>query len=233
MDPRRRAALLVQVDELERRDEALAGMLAELATLTDDVQAVRLHATETVAARESLPAERASAEDERNAANAAVTDAARAVALAEGALRDVESARKPNEEEIERARRDVVQASAEHHDASARRERADARLLELDELETALAARSEGLVVTANAITPRLQAAPRVADAGKGEPGQNVADLDEWGARARAALFVAHSTLASERERVLHEANGLAASVLGDIGALSVALVKERLTQLS
>jgi len=232
VDRVRGEALVAILDELDARDRTLAAMLAELAALTDDVQALRARASETVAGLDGLPADRASATAELEVAHAVLLESAKATAVAQGALDELERGRKPQADQLDRARKELEQAVADEHDATARRDRAAARLADLDELELALGAIGEGLVVTARALTVRLRVAPRVADAGRGEPGPGVRDLDEWGARARAALFVSHSTLATERERVLHEANVLGASVFGDAGALSVALVRQRVAEL-
>ena len=63
-------------------------------------------------------------------------------------------------------------------------------------------------------------------------PGQTLEEIVEWAARAHAALFVVRGGLESERERVVLEANALAAAVLGeDVGGASVALVRQRLEQ--
>ena len=230
MDAARRDAVLTQLDELEGRDRALDESLRELSSLTEEVQALRVTAIATVDALERLPGDRAAAEVEALHARDAVADAARAHAIAEAAVADMESARKRREDELDQARKELQSAADELHDASARGERAATRLAELADLEVSLKAAAEGLVVTARGLAARLHDAPRVTDAGKGSPGTSVFELDEWGARARAALFVAHSTFASERERVLHEANGLGAAVLGEeTGAVSVALVRKQL----
>jgi hypothetical protein len=51
----------------------------------------------------------------------------------------------------------------------------------------------------------------------------------EWGTRARAALLVARSQLASERDAVVRQANELGASVLGEpLPALSAGEIARR-----
>ena len=63
-------------------------------------------------------------------------------------------------------------------------------------------------------------------------PGTSLDELEEWGARAHAALFVVVGGLEGERERIVLEANALAAAALGEqTGAASVALVRRRLEQ--
>ena len=63
-------------------------------------------------------------------------------------------------------------------------------------------------------------------------PGVSLAEIEEWGARAHAALFLVRGSLEGERERLVLEANGLAAAALGDhAGGSSVALVRRRLEE--
>jgi hypothetical protein len=81
----------------------------------------------------------------------------------------------------------------------------------------------------AEELAARLAAAPRVSR-GATEPGPGLAGTIDWGGRARAALFVARAGLDAERERVVREANELAAGALGEaVAATSVAGVRERL----
>ena len=68
-----------------------------------------------------------------------------------------------------------------------------------------------------------------MTDSARDEPGDTLADVEEWGARVRAGLFVAQGTLETERERIVAEANALGTAVLGeDLGGSSVALVRRR-----
>ena len=56
------------------------------------------------------------------------------------------------------------------------------------------------------------------------------ARINMYAARAHAALFVVRGGLENERERIVLEANSLAASALGEQGGgASVALVRQRL----
>jgi hypothetical protein len=71
---------------------------------------------------------------------------------------------------------------------------------------------------------PRLSA-PTAPEAG-------LPSLIEWGARARAALFGARTSLESERESVVREANELGSAVLGEpLFSSSVAGVRRRLEE--
>lgn len=231
MDESQRVSLLRYAEELDERDRVLAAALAELTTLTDDVLALRARAVEVVAALERLPTEvEIAAEDERTA-EAALADAVGALAEAEDRIARLDASRRNKQDEHDQAQRDLIRSRDDVHDATARLERSRARTAQLRDDETAHRAEGEGLVVAARSLAERLRLAPRVTDAGKTEPASGVAQLDEWGARARAALFVAHSTFATDRERVLLEANALGVSVFGeDMGAVSVALIRRRLT---
>ena len=148
---------------------------------------------------------------------------------AERRLDQLMESRRASDEERARARRAVQDAREAVSDAEHRLDRLVAQRAELHDLERALHAESEGLAVDARDVAGALRDAPRLADAGKGEPGSSLAEIDEWGGQARAALFVARGALENERERVVAEANALAASVVGeDLGAASVALVRRR-----
>jgi hypothetical protein len=230
MDDVQRASLLRYAEELDERDRVLAVALDELATLTDDVLSLRARAVEVVAALERIPTDvEVAAQDER-AAEAALADAVGTLDEAEDRLARLDASRRNKQDEHDQAQRDLTRARDDVHDASARLERSRTRTAQLRDDEAAQRAEGEGLVVAARSLAGRLRTAPRVTDAGKTEPGSGVAELDEWGARARAALFVAHSTFVTDRERVLLEANALGVSVFGeDTGAVSVALIRRRL----
>ena len=83
---------------------------------------------------------------------------------------------------------EFARANEAVHDATARRERAHAAVTAARDQLGAARAESATLVVAAGVLAARVRVAPRVADAGKVDPGARiVAELDEWGARARAA----------------------------------------------
>ncbi len=230
MDDRQRASLLRYAEELEERDQALAASLDELLALTDEVLALRARAVVVTATLEQLPGEIEAAAEDRQAAEVALGEATRRLAEAEERVARLEASRRSRQDEVDQAQRDLTRARDDVHDATARVERSRARAAQLADDQAAFQAEGHGLVVTARSLAHRLQKAPRVTDAGKTEPGATVAELDEWGARARAALFVSHSTFVSERERVLLEANALGVSVFGEeTGTVSVALIRRRL----
>ena len=97
---------------------------------------------------------------------------------------------------------------------------------ELADADTAIPALED----EARALSRRLAEVPRISQAGLEPPEPGLAGLDEWASRVAAALLVVRSGLETERERLIREANELAASVLGDpdVGT-SVALARARL----
>ena len=98
--------------------------------------------------------------------------------------------------------------------------------------EVALTAEADGLAVEARQVAGEVAEVPRLSDSGRSAPGTSLAEIDEWGARAHAALFVVRGGLESEREKVVLEANALAAAALGEqTGGASVALVRRRLEE--
>ena len=98
--------------------------------------------------------------------------------------------------------------------------------------EVALRAEADGLAVEAQQVAREVAEVPRLSDSGRAAPGTSLAEIDEWGARAHAALFVVRGGLESEREKVVLEAHALAAAALGEQTAgASVALVRRRLEE--
>lgn len=230
MDTRRREWVADDLGDLERRDEELGRAIETLGALTWEVQSLRVRAVAVCEGVGRIPEDRRQAGAEVAAAREARKRAADVEAEARARLERLEGARRQRDDEIAQARRELDRALDDVRDAARRTVRAEADAAAVDERELALRAEGEGLVVVASALGARLAQAPRVSAAGKEPVATGVDGLDEWGARARAALFVAHSTFASERERLVLEANMLAASVLGeDVGGLSVALVRRRL----
>jgi chromosome segregation ATPase len=228
----RGASLLAHASELDRRDQMLAGEIAVLDELATDVGALRAQAARVLEALQALPGERATAEAAEADARGALARARQALAVAEARLAELERARRSRQDDVDQARRERTRAGEDVHDASARVERIVARRAELDDLGRALDAEAEGLTVEARSVAARIGSNGRVADAGSVEPGTSLDQLERWGAQARASLFVARSALATERERVVVEANTLGSAVLGEpLGASSAAVVRRRIEQ--
>lgn len=230
-DPRSER-LLIAVAELERRDEAIAAEIAEIAELAERAGALRARGAEIAAQLDALPAELEIVATATRAAHEGEQTARVELQEAEDQLAALEGARRRREEDIARARRTAQDAREALDDAEARIVRLEARRAEVHELERALVAETDELVVTARDVAAAIGAVPRVSDAGKTVPGATLGELEEWGARARAALFVARGTLDTERERIVAEAEALGAAVLGeDLAGASVLLVRRRLEQ--
>jgi hypothetical protein len=156
------------------------------------------------------------------------------LAIAEGALAELERARRPKAQALEDARRNVDTAVAAMADARAHVERLAARRAVLQETESRLEREAVDLGRRAHDVASALEALPRLMDAGKSAPAAGLDGLVEWGGRVRAALFVLRGTLETERERIVAEANALGSAVLGeDVGASSVRLVRRRLEEVS
>jgi chromosome segregation ATPase len=191
---------------------------------------VRARAADVAERRATLP-------DEVSTVERAEADAREAAVAARAELEDatsrvaaVESARRPREEEIARAQRTAQDAREALADAESRLTRLADRRRELAELEQALRSEGAQLGAAATEVAAELAHVPRLSEGGKLVPGTTLAEIDEWGSRARAALFVVRGALESERERIVVEAEALGAAALGeDMHGTSVALVRRRL----
>ncbi len=211
--------------ELEERDAALAAQLELLLGLGDAVDGLRVRALELAELLARVPDDRQHLEDAHGGAEQDVDAARSALAEAERAL--------------ERARGEDARATAERHRAHAatdlrtaaeRVERLAARREALELEAEQAAAEASALGSRASELARRLDDAPRASRTDA--PGEGLAELAEWGSRAHAAVLVARSGVETERERVVREANELAAAVLGEpLYATSVAGVRERLAE--
>jgi predicted nucleic acid-binding Zn-ribbon protein len=213
--------------ELERADEAVSATLAELDELAAAVEEVRTGALELEALLIRLPAER-----ERLASDLAEAEPAAA-----------------------QARELLVQAEAEHADATARRDEERARVAarlevrardalrmaerRVDEVrreQAAVAAQVEAvdaeiprLDERARTLAGALAVRPRLAAEAGSVPEPGLTGIAEWGTQARAALFVARGSLASEQDALIRQANELGSLVLGEpVAAWNAAAVARR-----
>jgi hypothetical protein len=218
-------ASLAFAAELEQRDAALAARIAHLGELGRRVDEIRAKAEQLGRFLERLPLDRkqletalADAERDREAARTALDEARRAVKRARG------------ESAAATARRHEAHAASDVRTTEDRRGRLVARREELEREADAAAAGSQSLAAHSRELAAELEAAPRVA--GPEPPASGLDALADWGSRAHAAVFGARSGLETERERVVREANELAASVLGEpLYTTSVAVVRERLEE--
>ena len=98
--------------------------------------------------------------------------------------------------------------------------------------KSAAQAEAFALVRDASDVASRLQDVPRVSASGREAPGQDLAQLSEWGSRVHAALFVVRGQLEGERDRLVREANELGGAVLGEqLAGSNVTLVRRRLEE--
>lgn len=209
--------------ELEQRDGTAAERLAGIASVSAEVERIRLRADELHGLIERLPGERALVEEQ-------ISDAARALVRAraeqvEAALA-VERARGDDAGEI--ARRVEGRAAADVHDAEERSDRLTRRRATLEHDGEQLTAEAIDLERLAATVAAKLGAWPRVSVTAP--PGSGLGELAAWGARAHAAVLVARAGLEAERESIVREANELAASALGEpLYTANVALVRRAL----
>jgi len=211
--------------ELEERDAVLSECLALLLDLERRVEEIRIRAEELGRLVERLP-------HEREQVVSMLAEAERELEAAEQAhmrsQQELERAR--GEEATAKARRQEAQTATGVRNAEERRARLVARLAELDRDELAAREEIRALEARARELAADLDAAPRVAS--PGAPAAGLEGLTDWGSRAHPAVLVARSGLETERERVVREANELAASVLGEpFSATSVDVVRKRLEQ--
>jgi chromosome segregation ATPase len=207
--------------ELEERDRAVAADLAEVRALQADVEELRTHAqagNETIA---RYPA--------------AAAEVAAAVAEAQRELHARERELAAASEEHARAREGDAKAAAQRALTRAEDAASSARkrVARVEDERDALAREHE----RATADRPRLQARAaelgrRLAAAPRTTAVPAAVDAAAWAARARAALFVAAGSLEADRERIVREANELAAAALGEPTAYaSVSLIRARIEQ--
>jgi hypothetical protein len=207
-------ARLDLIRELERADEEVAAVLAELDELYAATEAVRGRALDLEAFFARLPSARAAAaqavDDAERDVRAAEENAERAAA----GLRAVEEAgdaeRLAAARRVDlRARDSLAVARRRHDEALAGRERLATEAAEAERERPELLARA-GELATA------LRERPRLAPDAGAEPGASLADVSAWAPGARAALLVARNSLAAERDAVIRQANELGSLVLGE-----------------
>ncbi len=224
--------LLALAHELERRDADVAARLDAVVAMLRRVDALRQSARRVKADVEAIPGEIEQVEQGERDAQARDMQARRELAEAERRLEEVGRSRRAGEEAKAGAERAMRRAAIGAADAAASVARMRNRLGELAGDAIALRAEGEGLAVEAHDVARAVADVPRLSDSGRAAPGASLDELEEWGARAHAALFVVRGGLESERERIVLEANALAAVALGEpAGGASVALVRRRMEQ--
>ena len=158
-------------------------------------------------------------------------EAARALAEAE---REAEERRASYEEaraaaegsDDPAAQRTEVRTHDLLHSAKRRTMHARAELERLDDERGQLAEKAATLHRRAGEVAARLAERPGLPEAAGRAPGDSLDELVDWATEARAALLVARSNLAAQRDAVIRQANELGALVLGEpFTALSPAAV--------
>jgi chromosome segregation ATPase len=226
----RASSFLAQVVELERRDEEVAADIAALVELDSHAEEIRSRAETVRAELERIPVELRELARGRVEAEQAATAARSELHDAEERLAALERGRRRRTDQVDRARREATTARELLADAVARVERLDSRQGRVHADERALREEAGALRRAARDVADRLTPLSRVAEAARRDPGDTLDEIEEWGALARSGLFVARGTLEVERERIVAEANGYGASVLGEsLGASSVAHVRRLL----
>jgi hypothetical protein len=208
------------------------GAAIEAATaLLARVDAIRARAVHVRDALTEIPSELVAVDE--TAREAAEHEAAATLELvdAERRLEETGRSRRTGAEAKADAERAVRRARDALSDAAARVERIGQRRRSLLDDEVALRAEADGLAVAARDVAVAIHDVPRVSDSGRAMPGSGLLDeIEQWGARAHAALFVVRGGLEAERERIVTEASLLGSAVLGEqLAGSSVALVRKRL----
>jgi hypothetical protein len=216
--------LVAYARDLEAEDAALAEAIAQIDVVRSEVSELRARAEHAVAflgllpaARPALAATLVEAEEELDRRRREAVEA------------EVRLDRAQKEEEVLAARRAVVRT----HDAVTTAERKVARLREEAEALEAEAKTIEAALpeVERRAVElgERIRMLHRASD--PGDPERSAAGVAAWASRAEASLFVARGGLETEQDRVIRQANELAASALGETLASSVSRVREQLEQ--
>ena len=228
----RDAQLLALVRELERQDVDVAARIDTVAGCSVAWMRCARPVGRVLDALEALPEAVAVAEQSVRDALAREEVARGERETAERRLAEISGGRRASDEAKTEAVRAVRRATVAASDAADTVARMRERVAALAGDEVALKAEADGLAVEARQVAREVAEVPRLSDSGRSAPGTSLAEIDEWGARAHAALFVVRGGLESEREKVVLEAHALAAAALGEQTAgASVALVRRRLEE--
>jgi hypothetical protein len=224
------AGLVTHARELERRDVDVAARIDVAAGLLRRVDDVRARARRVRTALAALPGEVERVEQAASEARSREAEARTELADAENRLERVSHSRRAGDDARAGAERAVRRAAVAVADAAATVARTQDHLKELAGEAVALLAEGEGLAVEAWSVAEAVAEVPRLSDSGRTAPGTSLEEIEDWGARVHAGLFVVRGGLENERERIVLEANALAAAALGEQGGgASVALVRKRL----
>jgi hypothetical protein len=218
--------VLEALTRLEHADEEIGAALADLDRLAGELDSIRATTAELQAFEERLPSERERLGAELDRARAEALAARAALGEAEEAVRTAEPERTREAEHfLVRARDRVSVAERRGAEADSRREELEHEVRERTTQGDELHARARRLAV-------QLGSRPQVAgDAGR-EPAAGLDGLQAWAEVGRAALFVARSQLALQREGLIRQANEIGALALGEpLTSVSAAIVTRRVRQ--
>jgi hypothetical protein len=220
-------SVLAVAADLEQRDRELAARIVSLDELASRAAGVRKRALEVSTFLEALPAQLAAAVQQVGDSRAALAAADAELAEARRTVAELEGRRR-KQDAFEQAGRELIRAEERRADVLARLQRSETALAALHDDERRRQLEAERLVAEAPSIAAEIARIPRISSSGRSSPGASLAGLDEWAARARAALFVTRGVLVGERERLMAEANALGGAVLGeDLTGSSVARVRQ------
>ena len=187
--------LLAAARELERRDGELAARIHELTQLEAEIAELRTDVERVTRFRAELPSLRERAEDEVRRAWKDV-----AVRHTERCTRETAVA---TAKDGKAAERELATAESAYADAKSRLERVREEKERIERRAVAAAADAACALERARELSKR---------AG-GEVGDGV---EQWAARARAAVFAERTHAEGERQRVQIEASELASAVTGE-----------------
>ena len=209
--PDRRLAIL---EDLERAEEEVAAELAEIDELYAAFEQVRLGAHDLGDFLERLP-------EAREAAAREIEEAARALDEAQAAFRKAEqelaaAEKGEDKERLAAARRFLIRTRDALHLAERRARAAEDRAAELEAAAIAAEQHAKELSTRSRELAQVLGRRPRVAVKTVIPPDAVPAQVAEWGTQVRAALLVARSQVAAEREALVRQANELASNVVGE-----------------
>jgi DNA repair exonuclease SbcCD ATPase subunit len=200
--------------ELERADEEVAATLAELDDLAREVEGVSRRVVELEAFLLGLPADRRRLEAATEEAEQSLDLVRQELAAAEQESAETERAK--GEGRAAAARHRAVRAGDSLHMADRRLAEVRAERQELDATAEAAARETRELEQTALRLAAALRDRPRLAELAGVQPASGLSGVAEWASGARAGLVVARSSLASERDALIRQANELGAVVLGE-----------------
>ncbi len=213
--------------ELVEADTERSGELAELETLAAEVAVIRERSEALIAILEGAATERARLEAERGEAGGELEERTAAERETAAALSAAEA--EADAERAAAARRAHVRAGDALHVAERRAAAAAESLAAFEELVAAAGREAPEVEREAAVIAESLRGRPRVAGEACRVPRAGLDGVVEWTATARAALFVARTAAATEREAVIRQANELGSAILGEpLVASSTAVVANR-----